>query len=122
MYVLTERNYEILYFGVQGHSDTRKTNSNYKYNTHGRQIVHFVNHSLLMRKPTICICKNKDADQLRGYLSAFVFAIRILHFMFFLNPKFQVSRCFLCLYKSVSVRPVRKPQCWFSHEAAHIYK
>ena len=23
-----------------------------------------------MRKPTICICENKDADQLRGYREA----------------------------------------------------
>ena len=26
--------------------------------------------SRLMRKPTICICENKDADQLRGYREA----------------------------------------------------
>ena len=26
----------------------------------------------------------------------------------------------LCLYRPVCVRPVRKPHCWFSHEAAHI--
>ena len=26
----------------------------------------------------------------------------------------------LCLYRSVIVGPVRKPHCWFSHEAAHI--
>ena len=26
----------------------------------------------------------------------------------------------LCLYRPVCVGPVRKPHCWFSHEAAHI--
>ena len=26
----------------------------------------------------------------------------------------------MCLYRSVCVRPVRKPHCWFSHEAAHF--
>ena len=40
-----------------------------------------------MRKPTICICENKDADQLRGYpaklISAFVFAKRIVQSLFY---------------------------------------
>ena len=76
-----------------------------------------------MGKPTICMGKNKDADQLRGYaklISAFVFATQIVQVLFYLNPKFQVSSSFLCLYRSVCVGPVRKPHCWFSHEAAHI--
>ena len=80
--------------------------------------------SHLVRKPTICICENKDADQLRGYsaklISAFVFAKGIVQFLFYLNPKFQASSSFLCLYGLVCVGPVRKPHCWFSHEAAHI--
>ena len=71
-----------------------------------------------MGKPTICIGKNKDADQLRG--SAFVFATRIVQFLFYLNPKFQASITFLCLYRPVCVRPVQKPHCWFSHEAAQL--
>ena len=77
-----------------------------------------------MGKPTICICENKGADQLRGYtaklISAFVFATRIVQFLYFLNPKFQASSSFLCLYRSVCVRPVQKPHCLFSHEAAHM--
>ena len=81
--------------------------------------------SRLMGKPTICIGENKDADQLRGnreadQLGAFVFATRVVQFLFYLNPKFQDSSSFLCLYRPVCVRPVRKPHCWFSHEAAHI--
>ena len=92
-----------------------------------------------MGKPTICIGENKDADQLRGnreadqrlcfrtktqisfavtakLISAFVFATRIVQFLFYLNPKFQASSYFLCLYRSVCVGPVRK----FSHEAAPL--
>ena len=56
-------------------------------------------------------------------ISAYVFATRIVQFLFYLNPKFQASSCFLCcLYRPVCVRPVRKPHCWFSHEAAQIMK
>ena len=50
----------------------------------------------------------------------FVFATRIVLFLFYLNPKFQASSSFLCLYRSVCVGPVRKPHCWFSHGAAQI--
>ena len=80
--------------------------------------------SRLMGKPTICIGENKDADQLRGnreVISAFVFATRTVQFLFYLNPKFQASSSFLCLYSSVCVGPVRKPHCWFSHEAAQMF-
>ena len=76
-----------------------------------------------MGKPTICICENKDADQLRGNREAdhaFVFATRIVQFLFYLNPKFQASSLLLLPYGSVCVGPVRKPHCWFSHEAAHL--
>ena len=45
-----------------------------------------------MRKPTICISENKDADQLRGnreadakLISAFVFATWIVQSLYFLN-------------------------------------
>ena len=51
-------------------------------------------------------------------ISAFVFATQIVQFLFYLNPKFQASSSFLCLYRPVCVRPVRKPHCWFSHEVA----
>ena len=37
-----------------------------------------------MGKPTVCICENKDADQLRGNREAdhaFVFASRIVQFL-----------------------------------------
>ena len=54
-------------------------------------------------------------------ISAFVFASRIVQFPFYLNPKFQASSSFLCLYRTVCVGPAREPHCWFSHEAAHIF-
>ena len=75
-----------------------------------------------MGKPTICLGENKDAVKLRGkkLISAFVFATRIVQFLFDLYPKFQASSSFLCLYSPVCVGPVRKPHCWFSHEAAHL--
>ena len=78
-----------------------------------------------MGKPTICLGENKGADQLRviaKLISAFVFATQIVQFLFYLNRKFQASSSFLCLYRPVCVGPVRKPHCWFSHEAAHILK
>ena len=53
-------------------------------------------------------------------INAFVFSTRIVQFLFFLKPKFQVSSHLLCLYSSVCVRTVRKPHCWFSHEAANL--
>ena len=54
-------------------------------------------------------------------ISAFVFATRIVQSLYFLNTKFHASSCFLCLYSPVCVGPVRKPHCWFSHEAAHLF-
>ena len=53
-------------------------------------------------------------------ISAFVFATRIVQFLPYLTPKFHASSSFLCLYRLVCVGPVRKPHCWFSHEAAHF--
>ena len=44
----------------------------------------------------------------------------MVQFLVYITPKFQASSSFLCLYRSVCVGPVRKPHCWFSHEAAHI--
>ena len=43
-----------------------------------------------MGKPTICIGENKGAVTAK-LISAFVFATRIVQFLYFLNPKFPVS-------------------------------
>ena len=66
-----------------------------------------------MRKPTISICENKDADQ--KLISFFVYATWIVQSLF-LNPKFQASSRPV----TVCVRPVRKPHCWFSHDVAQV--
>ena len=79
--------------------------------------------SRLMGKPTICIRRKqrrRSASRLK-LISAIVFATRIVLFLLYLNRKFQASSSFLCWYRSVCVRPVRKPHCWFSHEVAHMY-
>ena len=54
-------------------------------------------------------------------ISAFFFPTRIVHFLFYLNPKFQASSSFLCFNRSICVGPVREPYCWFSHKAAHLF-
>ena len=60
-----------------------------------------------MRKPAFCICKNKDADQLRGNREA----DQRLCFRYTdnLNPKFQASSHLVWLYSPVCVGPGRKP-------------
>ena len=75
-----------------------------------------------MGEPIICIGENKGTDQLHSNYEAdqrlcFRYSDS---FLFYLNPKFQASSSFLCLYRPVWVGPVRKPHCWFSHEAAQI--
>ena len=69
--------------------------------------IHVLLHDMSrpLGKPTICIGENKGADQL---ISAFVFATRIVQFLFYLNQKFQASSSLLCLYSLVCVEPVRK--------------
>ena len=76
-----------------------------------------------MGKPTICIGENKDADQLRGNREAdqrLCFRYSDSTIPLLLKSKFQASSSFLRLYRPVCVEPVRKPHCWFSHEAAHL--
>ena len=46
-------------------------------------------------------------------ISAFVFAIQIVHPLFYLNPKFQGSSLLLRLYRLVCVRSGRKPKLLF---------
>ena len=67
-----------------------------------------------MRKPVFCICETAKL------ISAFVFAIRIVQFLFYLNPKCQAFNHLLRLYSPVCVGPGRKPERWFSHDAAQL--
>ena len=74
-----------------------------------------------MGKPTICICQNKGADQLRVNGEADQrLCFRYSDSTIPLLSKFPVSSHLLCLYSPICVGPVRKPHCWFSHEAAHL--
>ena len=84
-----------------------------------------------MRKPTICLGENKGTDQLvtTKLISAFVFATRIVQFLFYLNPKFQASSSFLCLYSvtvcqsklgNVSVSLLCRNPSIVSYDIAHI--
>ena len=70
------------------------------------------------------MCENKDADQLHGSRQAdqrlFRYTDSTLPCLFKSKIKFQASCHFLCLYSSVCVRPVGRPHCCFSHEAAQI--
>ena len=53
---------------------------------------------------------------------SFVFATRLVQFLYFLNPKFPASSHLLCLYSFICVGSVQKPHCLFSHEAAQIIR
>ena len=79
-----------------------------------------------MKKTDICICENKYADQLRGVtaklISAFVFAIRKVQFLFYLNLKFQASSHLLWLYSPFVSDLVGNPEDRFSHNEAHMDK
>ena len=71
----------------------------------------FLSH--IIRKPVFAYAKTKaqiNCALTAQLISAFVFATRIVQFLFFLNPKFQASGHPLCLYRLVCVVPGRKPQ------------
>ena len=66
-----------------------------------------------MRKPTFCICENKDADQLRGNCEAdqrLCFRYTDSTIPLQLNPKFQASSHLLWMYSPVCVGPGQKPR------------
>ena len=76
-----------------------------------------------MGKPTIGMCENKGADQVRGNREADQrLCFRYSDSTIPLLLKSEISSfSFLCLCRPVCVGPVRKPHCWFSHEAAHFF-
>ena len=78
-----------------------------------------------MGKPTICMCENKGADQLRGNREADQrLCFRYTDSTIPLLLKSEISSFYLVLrlYRPVCVGPVRKPHCWFSHETAQMTK
>ena len=79
------------------------------------------------RKPDFFLGENKGTDQLCSnctadlqLISAFVFATRIVQFLFYLNPKFQVSVFIDCTGRFVSDL-VRNPKDQFSRIMAHRF-
>ena len=62
------------------------------------------NMSLVIRKPAFCIWEKKTQ------ISAFVFAIRIVQSLNYLNPKSQASSYLLWPHSPVCVGPGRKPR------------
>ena len=77
-----------------------------------------------MRYLPFCKCENKDADQLRSntahVISAFVFAIRTVPSLFYLNPKFQALAIFCgCTARFVSDL-VGNPEDRVSQNEAHL--
>ena len=67
--------------------------------------------SCLRRKPTICICETKGADQLRSNCEAdqhLCFRYMDSTIPLLSKSKFLPSSHLLCLCRSVCVRPVRK--------------
>ena len=71
-------------------------------------------------KKTSILHMRKQRRRTAKLISAFVFATRIVQFLYFLNPKFPVFNHLLYLYSPLCLRPVQKPHCWFSQEAAQI--
>ena len=76
------------------------------------------------RKPTICICENKGADQLRGADQHLCFCYtQIVQYLYFLNMKVQASSFFFSteLYSPVRVRPRLKPKLLVLSRDISIY-
>ena len=61
--------------------------------------------SRVVRKPAFCIYAKTKAQisfaVIAKLISAFVFALRIVQFLYYLNPKFQASSHFVWLYSPV---------------------
>ena len=67
--------------------------------------------SRVMRKPTICICENKDAEADQRLCSRYLYTTMTL------LPKSKISLQWL--HSLVCVRPGQNPHCCFSHVAAN---
>ena len=81
-----------------------------------------LNESLVMRKLAFAYAKTKtqiSCAVTAQLISAFVFAIRIVQSLFYLNPKFQASNHLLWLYSLECVGPVGNPEDRFSHDEGH---
>ena len=93
-----------------------------------QRVFMLINLSLVVRKPGLCICENKNAVTAR-LISAVGFATWIVQSLYFLYTKFQALSYLLWfftvwLYSLVEqpglCRTCQKPQDWFSHNEAHF--
>ena len=76
-----------------------------------------------MRKPVFAYAKTKTQISFAvtaKLISVFVFATRIVQFLYFLNPKFQASSHLVWLYSLVCVGLVGNPEDRFSHNEAQL--
>ena len=72
-----------------------------------------------MRKQMFSICENQDADQFRGNREADQrLCFRYIDCTIPLLSKSEISSHSCTVW--VCVGPGRKPERWFSHDAAHI--
>ena len=74
-----------------------------------------------MRKPTICICENKDADQLCSKCTAdqrLCFRHMDITIPLLLISKVSSFKLFPVTIQPDCVGPGQKPHFWFSHETA----
>ena len=67
---------------------------------------------LRVRKPTICICEKKDANQLISHTDSTT--------LFYLIQNFKLLCCFRDYTGRFVSDLVGNPTCWFSHEQYHI--
>ena len=74
------------------------------------EVCNHISH--VMRKLDFRVCENKgqiSREVTAQLISAFIFATKIVQFLFYLNPKFQASSLLLRRYRPVCVRPEQKP-------------
>ena len=77
-----------------------------------------------MGKPTICICENKGADQLRSNCEAdqhlcFHYTDSTVPLLLKIQ-NFKLLALFCDLHRPVCVGTIPKQHCWFSHEEVHF--
>ena len=73
----------------------------------------------LLENQRFAYAKTKTQISFAVKISAFVFATWIVHYLYFLYPKFQASSNLQWLYSLICVRPGQNPHSWFSHVAVH---
>ena len=76
-----------------------------------------------MKKPTFCICENKDADQLRGSREAdqrLYFPYLDSTIPLLSNSEISILQPSSVAVNLICVGPGRKSECRFYHDTAHL--